>query len=398
VPVIPRSTADIRELVDAHREPVAALSRTLHDDPELSFEEHRAVAAITAVLHGAGHEVVVGVSGLPTAFRAEAGAGDAEVVLCAEYDALPGVGHACGHNLIAATAVATFLALAPLAEDLGIRLVLLGTPAEEHGTGKELMLQAGAWDDAIASLMVHPGPREMWPSALTMISVHRLRITFRGRPAHAAGAPHLGVNAADAATLSQVALGLLRQQTRETARLNAIVRTAGEATNIIPDLAILDAEVRELTDDALEGLEARMRACFEGAALATGCSVEIEEAEPLYRHLEHDAWLSGRFGERYAELGHAVSPSDAAIVSGSTDMGNVSQIVPSIHPMILVPGAEGTALHTREFAAAAGAPEAIETVVDAAAAMAGTVIDLAGDAEVLERLIALRAHRRTDSA
>lgn len=390
---VPEETIALRARAETHLPVLAALSRHLHDHPELAFEEHGSVARIVEILAAAGYPAHTGIHGLPTAFRTEAGSAEEEVVICAEYDALPTVGHACGHNLIAAAALGTFLTLAPFAEQLGIRLVLLGTPAEEHGAGKEILLRAGAWDRAIASMMVHPGSREVWPGALSMISVHRLRATFRGRAAHAAAAPDQGINAADAATLAQVAVGLLRQQTRPSARLNAIIRSAGEVTNIIPETAVVDAEVRELTDDALVALEHRLLACFEGAALATGCTVEIAEQEPLYRHLVQDPWLGDRFGSRYAELGHDITPDDAVYVSGSTDMGNVSQAVPSIHPVIAVPGANGLALHTHEFAEAAGRPEALEPVLDAVAALCGTVVDLATDIDARTRLRRLRTVR-----
>lgn len=391
---VPEQTAELRALAETHLPTLRALSQYLHAHPELSFEEHRSVARFVELLAEAGYSARTAVHGVATAFRAEAGSSDQEVIVCAEYDGLPGVGQACGHNLIAAAAFGAFLVLAPFAEQLGIRVVLLGTPAEEHGAGKELLLRAGAWDDAIASMMVHPSPKEMWPGSLSMISVHRLRATFRGRAAHAAAAPEQGINAADAATLAQVAVGLLRQQTRESARLNTVIRSAGEATNIIADTAVVDVEVRELTDDALVALEHRLRACFEGAAVATGCAVEIVELEPLYRHFVEDPWLGSRFGRRYASLGHDVHPQDAPYISGSTDMGNVSQVVPSIHPLIALPGAEQLALHTHEFAEAAGRPEALEVVLDAVAALCGTVVDLASDTDERARLLRLRAERR----
>jgi amidohydrolase len=374
-------------------ERLTALAAALHADPELSFDEHRAVARIAGVLAEGGLEVETGVHDLPTAFRVEAGRGETAIVVCAEYDALPEVGHACGHNLIAAGAVGAMLALAPLADDLGLRVVLLGTPAEEHGAGKQLLLERGAWDDATASLMVHPASgREYWPDAVDRSAVHRLRVIFRGRAAHAAAAPDRGVNAGDAATLALVALGLLRQQVADGMRFNAFVRQAGEVTNIIPAYAEVDLEVRGPDVRAQALLEERVLACFHGAALATGCTAEVVETEPLYEQVEADPDLALLFADALRAIGRPADPAAPHIGGGSTDMGNVSRYLPSIHPTVSIRGTDA-ALHTVEFAEAAGTPEGLESALDAARAMALTVIDLAHDESLRARLAEARSAR-----
>ncbi len=379
--------------VDAVRPLLTEVVQALHADPELSFAEHRAVARLTAALESHGIAVETGAHGLDTAFRAEAGSGPCEIVLCAEYDALPEIGHACAHNVIAAGALGAMIALAPLAEALGVRVVLLGTPAEEHGAGKQLLLERGAWDSATVSLRVHPsGGRDRWPARVHRSAVHRLRATFHGRASHAAAAPERGVNAGDAAALSLVAIGMLRQQVADGMRLNAFIREAGVATNIIPALAVVEFEVRGPDVDAEAALEARVRDCFHGAALATGCSVEIVETEPLYEQVEQDPGLTPLFAAAMAEIGRPLDPADAHVPGGSTDMGNVSRYLPSLHPTVSIRGTEAS-LHTVEFAAAAATPAAVDAAVDSAKAMALTVVALAADDELRARYLAAQDSR-----
>ncbi|WP_192498604.1 M20 family metallopeptidase [Ornithinimicrobium pratense] len=383
----------VLQAVDAVRPLLAEVVHALHADPELSFAEHRAVARLSAVLEGQGVAVETGVHDLSTAFRAVAGSGPFEVVLCAEYDALPEIGHACAHNVIAAGALGAMIALAPLADMLGVRVVLLGTPAEEHGAGKQLMLERGAWDTATVSLMVHPssGP-DRWPDRVDRSAVHRLRATFRGRASHAAAAPEKGVNAGDAAALSLVAIGMLRQQVPDGMRLSAFIREAGVATNIIPALSVVDFEVRGPDVEAEAAVEARVRDCFQGAAIATGCTVEITETEPLYEQVEQDAGLTLLFAEAMAQIGRPLDPADQPVPGGSTDMGNVSRYVPSLHPTVSIRGTDAS-LHTAEFAAAASTSEAVDAAVDSAKAMALTVVALAADAPLRERYLAAQVSR-----
>lgn len=382
-----RAAAAVIGAVDGVRAQLLRLSHAIHADPEVSWQEHRAAGRITALLAAHGFSVESPAFGLPTAFAATSGSGSLTVAVCAEYDALPGVGHACGHNIIAAAAAGAAIALAGVADELDLTVRVLGTPAEEHGGGKVTMLDRGAWDDVAAAVMVHPAPDDRWPTATVMQAVHRSRVTFTGRSAHAAAAPHEARNAADAATVALVALGLLRQQVRDGARFNAIVREAGEVTNVIAATAVVDIEVREATATALRELEERVMACFAGAATATGTTVVIEETEPLYAQLTQDPWLAERCGQRLIDLGRAVSAHDEPRSGGSTDMGNVSQVVPSIHPNIGVTGALGP-IHSAPFALAAASAAGDEAVMDGAKALALTVVDLACDAEQRARVLA----------
>jgi len=331
------------------------------------------------------------VAGLPTAFVASYGTGDLVVGICAEYDALPEIGHACGHNIIAASAVGAALGLAEVADELGLTVKVLGTPAEEHCGGKVLMLEAGCFDDLTVSLMVHPAATDVAPSAATSQGVARFAATFTGTPSHAAAAPHLGVNAADAAVVAQVAIGLLRQQLPSTARVAAFVSEGGQVTNIIPERVVVDFEVREFDVAAQHRLVERVRRCFEAGALATGCSLTIEPTEPAYAPLRQDPRLGEPFTAALSALGRDVH-ADTALAGGSTDMGNVSQYLPAIHPMVGIAGSEHSP-HTHGFAADAITPAADQTVIDAALAMAGAVVAVAQNPAVRADLLAEQARR-----
>lgn len=372
------------------------VSREIYTHPELAFEEHRAVRVVAATLAAAGFDTDVGCYGLPTALRSDFGSGDLRVALCVEYDALPGLGHACGHNIIAAASVGAALALAAVAKDVGMRITVLGTPAEEHGGGKVLMLRRGAWDDATFSMMVHPAPVDAWPTTNVMQAVHRLTIDFSGQSAHASAVPHMGRNAGDAATLALVAVGLLRQQVEEVARFNAIITEAGAATNIIPDQSRIEVEVRHRTTSDLLQLEERVLACFKGAGIATGCGCTWRESEPLYTELVQDQWLVERFGTHLAATGRTLDPTEAQRSGGSTDMGNVSQVVPSIHPVIGLAGATGP-IHTAQFAAAAGGPGAHDAIHAAALAMVWSALDLAMDKERRDEYVRRQRARQLPS-
>lgn len=372
---------------------VQALSEDLHANPELSFEEVRAAGAIAALLSEGGFDVTAGTADLPTAFTASAGTGELTVALCVEYDALPSVGHACGHNLIAGASVAAALALLPHVDELGITLKAIGTPAEEHGGGKVLMLQRGAFDGVGLALMVHPVQDGVTynPAGTTAQAVGRYEAVFTGKAAHAAAAPHLGVNAGDAAVLSQVAIGLLRQQIPGDHRVACYVAEAGHVTNIIPDHAVVPFECRAFTLPEYEALLVRVRRCFEGAAIATGTTLEITAAEPLYEPLIQDAELAAHWTEAMDAFGKDTSPA-AGMGGGSTDMGNISQVIPSLHPWLSIPGAN-VPIHSHGFAALANTPEAYAVMFEAATALAWTVAGAATNPQQRDRFVKA-AYRR----
>jgi amidohydrolase len=371
---------------------LVALSHAIHAEPELAFDEHRSCAKAQALVAERGFAITAPAAGLDTAFRADFGSGPLVVGVCAEYDALPEIGHACGHNIIAASAVGTALALAEVADELGLTVALLGTPAEEAGGGKALMLRAGAFDDVALAVMVHPGPTDI--AAARSLALSEVTVHYRGKESHAAVAPFLGRNAADAVTIAQVAIGLLRQQLVPGQMMHGIVTDGGQAVNVIPDHAALQYAMRAKEIGSLRELEGRMYSCFAAGALAAGCEHEIDDTAPAYAELKPDHWLAEAFRDEMVRLGREpVSREiEAALPMGSTDMGNVTQVLPGIHPVIGV-DAGGATVHQREFAAAAAGPSADRAVVDGAIMLARTVVRLAESPEERDRVLAAQQRR-----
>jgi len=382
------------------REQLTGLSHRLHAHPEVAWAEERAAAWVAAELADAGFDVQANACGLPTAFIARAGSGPLHVGICAEYDALPGLGHACGHNIIAAAAVGAGLALAAVAGDLGLTVTVFGTPAEEGGGGKVYMLERGAFSGVHAAMMVHPGPVDV--AEARPFAVSHMLVRYRGQATHAAAYPERGVNAADAVTIAQVAIGLLRQQLLPSTRVHGIVTHGGDAPNAIPDRTEGRWYVRAETLDELAGLEPRVRRCFEAGALATGCELEIEAEAPPYAEFRNDPDLlplyranAERLGRQFApadgtprDSGGAASAGDAGRMNrASTDMGNVSLVVPSIHPYIGI-GSLPAVNHQKEFAAHCVSPAADQALVDGAIGLAWTAADAALDETVRGRLLA----------
>ena len=374
-----------RRAVDDDLSRLVRLSHDIHDHPETAFEEDRASAWTAETLDGGGFEVTMGVAGMPTAFSAEIGSGPLVIAVCAEYDALPGVGHACGHNIIAASAVGAGLGLAPLTDELGLTVRVLGTPAEEGGGGKITMLDDGVFDDVHAAMMIHPWPNDRLEG--TCLAVAHFDVVFRGKSAHASAAPFEGVNAGDAMVVAQVGLGLLRQQLRPGDQVHGVVTDGGQAANIIPDAVTGRFMTRSLSLAGLERLEPRVMACFEAGALATGCSLQRRDLAPVYSHMESDAGLLDLYRANAEQCGRTFPLDDdqAPRPMFSTDMANVSLAVPTIHPLVGIDAA-GSVNHQPEFAAACITPSADKAVRDGALTMAWTAIDAAQPGAVRDRL------------
>ncbi|MDN5687225.1 MAG: amidohydrolase [Brachybacterium sp.] len=370
--------AEIAAAFADRRADVLAVARAIHADPELAFAEHRAHDRCADLLEGAGFTLERGLAELPTAFRATIGTGSLVAVLCVEYDALPGIGHGCGHNLIAGSSLGAALALADLVDELDVTLQVLGTPAEEHGGGKQLLIDRGVFDGVHLALMAHPAPHTDTYDVLGSGSqaVGRWRATYTGRGAHAAANPADGINANDAAVIAQVAAGLLRQRIKDGQRLALVPQQSG-VTNIVPETAVVDLECRALTMPEFERLRTQLVACLEAGAVATGCALEIGASEPIYEPLAQDEVLGAAWNEAMASLGRPLNGS-LGISNASTDMGNVSQRVPGLHPFVGITGAEA-ALHTREFATDAASAEGYRLMDDAAVALAWVVRSVAAD-------------------
>ncbi|MYW94558.1 M20 family metallopeptidase [Amycolatopsis rubida] len=371
---MPASKAAARAAVERHAEGLIQLSERLHADPETAWEEHRAAAAVPELLDRTGFAVTSKYLGLDTAFHASFGSGPRRIALCAEYDALPGLGHACGHNLIAASSVGAALGLAEVADDLGITVEVYGTPAEEGGGGKIELLERGAFAGVDLAMMVHPAPVDV--AEARPFAVSHSKISYTGKSAHAAAYPEAGVNAADAFTVAQVAIGLLRQQLPASARVHGIVTHAGDAPNAIPEHASGRWYVRAETLAELSELEPRVMRAFEAGALATGCELGVEPESKPYAEFRADEPALAAYRANALELGREFAPDGTAsrMNRASTDMGNVSQVVPAIHPYIGV-GSLPAINHQREFAAHCVGGTAERALLDGAIALAWTGMD-----------------------
>ncbi|MBT2383976.1 M20 family metallopeptidase [Streptomyces sp. ISL-11] len=362
----------LRARVLAHREDLLTLSRRIHAHPETAFAEHRAAGWCADFLRGHGFDVTAPAYGLDTAFTATAGSGPVTVAIACEYDALPGLGHACGHNLIAAAGVGAALALAPHADELGLTVRVVGTPAEERGAGKALLLEAGAFDGVDAAMMVHPCPFEV--AEFRSFALGTLSVAYTGKAAHPSLNPHEGRNAADALTVAQVALGLLRQQLPPQWKVHGVTTGAGTAPNLIPDRATAEYEIRASAAEDLRELRERVEACFRAGALATGCEVALTRPEPDYLDFRTDPGLIALWRANARELGRPEPQRREAFAC--TDMGNVSHVVPSIHPVLDITGGS-CGPHEPEFVEAAVSPMGEQALLDGAVGMAWTAADFA---------------------
>jgi amidohydrolase len=373
------------EAVDRRRDDLVALSHAVHADAEVAFEEHTSSRRVADLLDVMGFDVTFGVAGLDTAFLARTGSGELHIGICAEYDALSGIGHACGHNIIAAAAVAAGAALAEVVDDLGVTVTVLGTPAEEGGGGKITMLEAGCFDGVHAAMMVHPAAYEA--TTMPCLAVQHLTVTYRGRSAHASAYPQLGLNAADALTVAQVGVGLLRQHIGPTDRIHGIVTHGGDAPNIVPEHTEGRWYVRSETLDALGELLPRVQACFEAGALATGTAVEVTTAAPPYSEMKPDVELRAIYQTEAEAVGRVFPATTEGQLLGSTDMANVSLAVPTIHPMIAIE-AGGAVNHQPAFTAACVNASADRAVRDGGLALARTVAVAAQEPAIRARLLA----------
>lgn len=385
-------STDVSSAIRTAETDLIALSHSIHAEPELAFEEYRSAAKVTSLLSQRGFDVRTGIADLPTAFDATVGSGELVIGICAEYDALPEIGHACGHNIIAASAVGAGLGLATVADELGITVRVIGTPAEETGGGKVLMLERGVFDGVAAVLMVHPGPLDI--AGATSLALADIAITFSGRAAHASAAPEFGRNAADAATVAQVALGLLRQHLAPGQQFHGIVSEGGTVPNIVPARTEMLYYLRAGTAASLAELSARAEDCFAAGALAAGCTYEIRTVSPTYTELTPDPWLVRAYREEIIGLGRTPVPVEweGSRPLGSTDMGNVTNVLPGIHPIIGLDSG-GAVTHQAEFAAACVTPSADRAIIDGAIALARTAIRAASDNTKRERLLEEVARR-----
>jgi amidohydrolase len=376
--------AAAREYLERARATLVPLSHRIHANPELGFEEERASTWLCDALTEGGFAVDRGVYELPTAFVGRAGSGPLHVAICAEYDCLPGIGHACGHNVIGSSAVGAGLALGRVADDVGLTVSVIGTPAEESGGGKILLLERGAFAGVHAAMMVHPAPIDI--ADPKMLAWSQFDVHYHGKEAHASAFPELGINALDALTIAQTSIGLLRQHMRPTDRVHGIITKGGDAANVVPAHTSARYMVRAETIASLEEIQGRVMRCFEAGALATGARLDVHPAGAPYAELMHDTEIASVYRRNAEQLGRFFPPLGSRALAGSTDMGNISQAMPSIHPTIGL-GCFPIVNHQPEFAAYCATPVADQALIDGAVAMAWTAIELAGDAALRARLM-----------
>lgn len=373
----------VLQSIDRAANDLVALARRIHATPEIAFQEVNASRWLADALERRGFSVQRGVADLPTAFRAEAvgSPGGPAVAFLAEYDALPEIGHACGHNLIGTAALGAGIGLAGVIRKLAGKVVVLGTPAEEGGGGKVLMLQRGAFAGIDAALMFHPSDSTL--TARRSLASYRLQVKFLGKASHAAAAPYEGINALDGLIQMFVNIGLLRQQLRDDARVHGVITYGGAAPNIIPDRAEAAFSVRaEDSSYAAEALE-RIINCGRAGAAATGARFEYETKKG-YAAIKPNRVLADAFGRHLQQLNWAVDSPPSRPRMGSTDMGDVSQVIPSIHPYLSI--GKNIAGHSVEFREAALSQQGFNAMLTAAKAMALTGLDLLTDSGLLERV------------
>lgn len=361
------------------------VNQFIHDNPEIGFEEHQASDKMVQALRGAGFHVTYPTGGMPTAFQATLtnGSDRPHVAILAEYDALPGIGHGCGHNLIATSALATGLALAGIMPFISGRVSVIGTPAEEFlvGGGKVCLIEHGIFDDIDVAMMAHPFNWNLL--GLRFLAVNEISVRFDGKSSHAAADPYLGVNAFDAVQLTFTAISFLRQQLRPDTRVHWGELEVSGAKNVIPDSSSTVIDVRAGDNHYVEEVTAKVLNCIKGAALMTGCKADYKVSKG-YQAPRLNLPLEELYRRNLKLLGVELDETPPGTGVGSTDMGNVSQIVPAIHPFFKITG--GVPVHSPEFCHAASTLEAFEASLKAAEALALTAIDLLKDSTMLQRV------------
>lgn len=371
--------------VDRRRDELIALSLKLHANPETAFQEEKASAWLADCLEAEGFALERGICQLPTAFRASHGEGEPKVAFLAEYDALPGVGHGCGHNIIGTASTAAGLAAKAVVADTGGTVLVIGTPAEEAAGGKVYMASRGAFEGLTCAMLVHPGNREV--AVNSSLACLELNVEFHGKAAHAAARPEAGLNALDAMVTSFVNIGLLRQQLRDSARIHGIITDGGQAVNVIPHHTAASLLIRAEDDPYLDdALKERVLACFQAGAQATGCQMEYRWGEQSrYKAMRTNHALADAYVANIETLGRKVTEPEPRRSMGSTDMGNVSAIVPAIHPTIAVAPAD-IPIHTEQFREIAASEVAHKALLDSAKALAMTAVDVLTDSNLRKRM------------
>ncbi|ASS64734.1 MULTISPECIES: M20 family metallopeptidase [unclassified Paenibacillus] len=375
----------IQKTIQRHGERWKEISLRIAKNPELGHEEFLASSLLADELEQQGFSVERGTLGMKTAFVATYDSGKPGPVaafLC-EYDALPEIGHACGHHIIGVMGVAAASALKAAIGETGGSIRVFGTPAEETSGGKVPMSEAGLFDDCGFALMAHPYHSHERSGA--SLALDAVRFEYHGRTAHAAASPHLGINALDAVLMLFGSSNAMRQQTRSDGRIHGIIDHGGQAPNIIPGYASAKFYVRSGDRAYTDELTARLTACAEGAALQTGCKLEVSRFEFSYDELRTNEALSAVYTSNLIASGISEEEIISGSDHGSLDLGNVSLRCPAIHPYLKVVNGK-LGLHTAEFRDAAMKEEALEAMLQGAGLLASTALDVLADPELYRRI------------
>ncbi|MFC1941107.1 M20 family metallopeptidase [Chloroflexota bacterium] len=368
--------------INLRRPQLSELSLKIHSNPELGFHEVKAASWLTNYLEENGFSIERDICELPTAFRASYGKGKPVIAILAEYDALPDLGHACGHNLIAVSAIGAGVASKPVVDQFGGSILVIGTPAEEIYGGKAIMAERGAFNNLDIAMMVHPGTCD---NAITnALACQTLEVEFWGKAAHTAAQPEGGINALEAMLQSFAAINSLRQHIKSSARIHGIITDGGEAANIVPAHSAGQFIVRAEDNTYLDELKEKVLNCFIGASTTTSARLEYKWSEVRYAPMRNNLTLARLFTRNMRSLGRKITPPDPGHGFGSTDMGNVSQLVPSIHPRVGI-AQEDVLSHSPQFASAAASEAGIKGMLDAAKALAMTVVDLVANPEIVTK-------------
>ena len=375
--------AKVMEEIDSHRAELRGLSLKIHSNPELGFQEVKAAVWLTKYLEENGFSIERGICELPTAFRGSYGVGKPAIAILAEYDALPDLGHACGHNIIGTCAVGAGVASKLAIDQCGGSIMVIGTPAEELYGGKVTMIERRAFDDVDIAMMVHPGVYDT--ATIQTLACQHLEVEFFGKAAHAAGQPEAGINAPEAMLQSFAAINSLRQHIKDKARIHGVITDGGEAPNIVPAHSAGSFIVRAEEDSYLDELKQKVLNCFIGAATASGARLEYRWGDVRYAPMRNNLALAQLFMQNMRSLGRQMKLSELNHTFGSTDMGNVSQAIPGIHPFVAIAPVE-VAHHSPQFASAAASEAGTCGLIDAAKALAMTVVDLAVNPEMVSQV------------
>jgi len=376
--------ASVTSKVDSQSQQLRELALKIHSNPELGFHEVKAAEWLTGYLEGNGFSIERGICEMPTAFKASYGKGKPAIAILAEYDALPDVGHACGHNLIATCAVGAGVASKPVIDQFGGSILVIGTPAEETFGGKVIMANKGAFNNLDTAMIVHPCTHDI--ATIQALALQGITVEFFGKAAHAAAQPEKGINALEAMIQSFNAINSLRQHIKSTARIHGIITDGGEAANIVPAHSAGSFMVRAEEDAYLDELKEKVINCFIGASTASGARLQYKWDDVRYSPMRNNLPLAELYIQNMESLGRRVElyePEGRG--TGSTDMGNVSQLVPSIHPHVAITEEE-ILIHSPEFALAAASEAGIKGMLDAAKAVAMTVVDLVANPETLTKV------------